>query len=214
MGLNQDQNPIIRRGWGIVEKNQAKIYDLVMDMLTFSKEREPSFQTGQLNSTVADVLELMLARSAEFKVQLESNLDPNLPEFLFDSEGIHRALLNLVTNGIDAAAESENARVRVATSRDATQEHAYIKVQDNGPGIKPEDLPQLFQAFASTKGIRGTGLGLPVSEKIVREHHGQIHVESIPGQGTTFTIELPMNRDPHETLDDFLEFEQSPAPGD
>jgi len=211
LGLNQEDYAIIRRGWGIVEKNQSKIYDLVMDMLTFSKEREPSFQTGQLNVTVCDVLELMQGRAFEHKVQLESSLDPNLPEFSFDHEGIHRALLNLVTNAIDAAAENEIRTVKVATSFNPDNEQAFIKVQDSGTGIKPEDIPLLFQAFASTKGTRGTGLGLPVSEKIVREHHGQIHVSSTPGKETTFIIELPMPRSMLETFDDFPQHDADPG---
>jgi signal transduction histidine kinase len=192
LGLNQDDGSVIRRGWGIVEKNQAKIYDLVMDMLTFSKEREPCFQVGNLNVTVADVLELMQARAAGLGVHLESSTDLDMPSFPFDPEGIHRALLNIVTNAIEATTEIEGGRVLVTTQVDSDAGTARIVVSDNGPGIAPADLPGLFQPFASTKGTRGTGLGLPVSEKIVREHGGRLEIRSEAGQGATFTVELPL----------------------
>jgi signal transduction histidine kinase len=67
----------------------------------------------------------------------------------------------------------------------------HIVVSDNGEGIAPDDLPKIFSLFESRKGARGTGLGLPVSQKILREHGGEIRVESTPGQGSRFYLELP-----------------------
>jgi signal transduction histidine kinase len=70
----------------------------------------------------------------------------------------------------------------------------HVVVADNGPGIDEADIPSIFQIFASTKGSSGTGLGLPVSQKIIREHGGKISVTSLPGQGSTFVIELPASK--------------------
>lgn len=195
MGLNQKDETITRRGWSIVEKNQGKIYNLVMDMLSFSKDREPALETADLNATVSDVIELMQSRAAELGVGLNWEPAADLPEVLIDPDGIHRAVLNLVTNALDASEGAPGGgRVTVSTSWEAEAAVARVEVRDNGVGIPVEDLPGLFEVFSSTKGSRGTGLGLPVSRKIVREHGGELRVRSELGRGTTFLIELPMNR--------------------
>jgi signal transduction histidine kinase len=192
MGLNEKDETIVRRGWTIVEKNQAKIYNMVMDMLSFSKDREPALEPANLNQTVGDVVELMQARADELGVRLVWTPAADMPRVTIDPEGIHRAVLNIVTNAIDAAEDRPGSRVDVSTSWAETGAIARISIVDNGVGIAEEDLGSIFQIFSSTKGTRGTGLGLPVSLKIVREHGGQILVTSTVGQGTQFLIELPM----------------------
>ncbi len=194
LGLKENDDGIVRRGWTIVDKNQNKIYNLVMDMLSFSKEREPALEPTDLNETVGDVIELMQPRAAELAVELIWTPAADMPSVLVDAEGIHRAVLNIVTNALDASEGAMGARVTVATLWDPEQAIARVKVADNGVGIDPAEIPSIFQIFASTKGARGTGLGLPVSQKIIREHGGSITVESEPGQGATFTITLPMTR--------------------
>ena len=114
MGLNEKDEAIVRRGWTIVEKNQNKIYNMVMDMLSFSKDREPALEPGDLNATMADVVELMQSRARELGVTLEWEPAADLPETLFDADGIHRAALNVVTNAIDA---SEGERRPASSSR-------------------------------------------------------------------------------------------------
>ncbi len=194
LGLNDKDESIVRRGWTIVEKNQTKIYNLVMDMLSFSKDREPALELADLNETVADVFELMQSRAAELGVELSWHPCRELPRVMFDSEGIHRAVLNIVTNAIDACEGAQAAHVDLATEWDADAPLARIKVSDNGVGIDENEIPSIFQLFASSKGSRGTGLGLPVSQKIIREHGGKISVTSLPGQGSTFVIELPSSK--------------------
>ena len=194
LGLNEKDESIVRRGWTIVEKNQTKIYNLVMDMLSFSKDREPALEPADLNETVGDVVELMQSRAEELGVQLDWQPCEDLPRVMIDPEGIHRAVLNIVTNAIDASEGAPDARVTVTTEWDAETSVARISVTDNGVGIDEAEIASIFQIFASTKGSRGTGLGLPVSQKIIREHGGKISVTSQPGQGATFVIELPMTR--------------------
>jgi len=194
MGLNGKDDAIVRRGWTIVEKNQAKIYNLVMDMLSFSKDREPALEAADLNQTVGDVVELMQSRAGELGVALEWSPGADLPALMIDPDGIHRAVLNIVTNALDAAEERPGAKVAVGTSWDAEAATASVSVADNGVGIAPEDLGKIFQVFASTKGTRGTGLGLPVSQKIIREHGGQITLTSRVEEGSLFVVELPLRR--------------------
>jgi two-component system NtrC family sensor kinase len=181
----------IRRGWDIVEKNQEKISKLVLDMLTFSKEREPDLQPGDVNQVASDVIELMVSRADDFDVELGWEPGQGIPTLTFDAEGLHRAILNVVTNAIDACDKEEGSFVRVATDFDAKRRLALITVEDNGGGIPPDEIDKIFLLFESRKGQRGTGLGLPVSQKILKEHGGQIIVESEVGRGSLFTLELP-----------------------
>ena len=194
MGLSEKDDAIVRKGWGIVEKNQAKIYNLVMDMLSFSKEREPGLEATDLNEVVGEVVELMQSRATELGVTLQWKPAPHLPEMHLDPDGVHRAILNIVTNAIDASEEAADARVSISTSWDEASSSVRVAIKDNGVGIADENMKSIFEVFASTKGARGTGLGLPVSKKIVREHGGQIEVKSKVGQGSEFTIELPVKR--------------------
>jgi two-component system NtrC family sensor kinase len=199
MGLKDHNEDHVRKGWAIVEKNQNKIYQLVMDMLTFSKERQPVMQVASLNQTVGEVCELMQTRAAECKVRLEVRLNESLPAATFDVEGIHRAVLNVVTNAIDAVEGTETGQVIVETGHEANADIVYVGVTDNGPGIPPDQLAKIFNIFESTKGARGTGLGLAVSQKILREHGGDITVETKPGFGCRFVLNWPRIDDEHRS---------------
>jgi len=192
MGLTEHDEEVVGKGWKIVDKNQNKISSLVMDMLTFSKEREPDLTVANLNDTVHDVIELMRVRAEEFQVQLQWQPAESMPDLVFDPEGIHRAVLNVVTNAIDAVSEKQPpGRVLVRTEYDAQNAKVRIIVEDDGPGIPVDQMDFLFSPFISSKKSRGTGLGLPVSQKIIREHGGQIQVHSEPGQGARFVLEIP-----------------------
>lgn len=182
---------IMRKGWGIVEKNQERISTLVMDMLTFSKEREPVPEPASLNELVCDVVELMKARATDEHVELVWLPAPAMPTLMFDPEAMHRAVLNVVTNAIDACHDRTDGRVEVSTQYSQAEKMARVAVVDNGSGIEEEDLERIFAVFVSRKGGRGTGLGLPVSQKILEEHGGRIRAESKPNQGSRFTIEFP-----------------------
>ncbi len=192
-GLENHDEDIIRKGWNIVDRNQGKISTLVMDMLTFSKNRDPELEPSDINKVVDEVVELMTVHAARLDVDLTWTPMSDIPILTFDPEGLHRAVLNIVTNAIDAAGENHEVRgdVRISTSYDTDKGMLRVRVEDNGGGIVPEDLEAIFNLFVSRKGGRGTGLGLPVSQKIVHEHGGRILVESEPEQGSCFTLELP-----------------------
>ncbi len=182
---------IMRKGWGIVEKNQERISTLVMDMLTFSKEREPVPEPSNLNDITADVVELMKARASDANVELDWLPAPAMPTLMFDPEAMHRAILNIVTNAIDACSDRERGRVEVSTQFSNLEKMARVQIVDNGSGIEKDDVEKIFAVFVSRKGGRGTGLGLPVSQKILEEHGGRIRVESKLGEGSRFTLEFP-----------------------
>ena len=191
MGLDQSQEQLIRQGWGIVERNQTRIYDLVMDMLSFSRDRVPVLRMTDLNRLAAEVAELSAARAAEVGVTFEFRPAEELPLASFDAEGIHRAILNIVGNAIEAVEGIEHGAVVLQTGYDRAADMMLVAVSDNGPGIPDDQRQAIFNVFESSKGSRGTGIGLPVSRKILREHGGRVRVEGGPGQGTRFVLSWP-----------------------
>jgi two-component system, NtrC family, sensor kinase len=190
-GLDAQDLELARKGWRIVEKNQDRISNLVMDMLSFSKERSPDLRAGDVRQTIEEVIELMQSRATEAGARLLWDAPRAFPLVRFDSEALHRAILNVITNAIDAVEERQAAAVRVELTYDGETSQVEISVTDNGEGIAPENLERIFSVFESKKGARGTGLGLPVSRKILREHGGDITVTSQPGQGARFILRWP-----------------------
>jgi len=197
MGLENEDQALVRKGWDIVARNQGKISSLVMDMLSYSKEREPDAIPSDLAATVTDVVDTVRHRAAEAGTTIEWHPPTDLPRMLFDPEGIARAVLNVVTNALDAVEGRPDGRVGITIAIDEPGARVRIMVEDNGPGIPPETLARIFNLFVSTKGSRGTGLGLTVSRKILREHGGDITATSregigSAGAGSRFVLEWPL----------------------
>jgi signal transduction histidine kinase len=188
-GLKRNELEPIRAGWEICEKTHNRIESLVLDMLTMSKEREPKRESTNLLLLIQDALSIAQAPARDANVQLVWNPPADPQTACVDPEGIHRAVLNLILNAIDATSGRPDATVSIVLL--CTQDSTRIEIEDNGVGIPQSQLQTIFSLFESTKGNRGTGLGLPVSQKIIREHGGDISVSSVVDQGTTFTIRLP-----------------------
>ncbi len=217
MGLAQHDEQLIDKGWRIVEKNQTRISNLILDMLTFSKEREPALRLSNVNEIIADVVELLQSYAKECDVQLRFTPLPSMPRFFFDNEQLHRALNNIVLNGIEAmkgkqentiAADSDaktssfqqvvnevEEGVFIHLKYNSKSQMVMIIVDDSGPGIPITKRELLFRPFYSQKKGRGTGLGLPVAYKVAKEHEGELRVEDSPSGGARFIMELPVKSD-------------------
>ncbi len=193
MALQTEDLNGVSKGWEIVRKNQTKVKDLVMDMLSYSKERKLQLEPVNPNEVVSDVTELLEAKAQGRAIRLSSALDERLGLVMLDPTGIHRVVLNLVSNALDAVRRDEGV-VTVTTRALPTERALFIEVTDNGSGIPAALLPHIFEAFTTTKGLEGTGLGLAITEKIVKEHGGSIDVSSHEGKGSTFTVRLPLRR--------------------
>jgi signal transduction histidine kinase len=139
---------------------------------------------------IDECLELIAPMANEKGVMAIADVEPDLPAIPLDPDGLHQVLMNLLTNAMDAVNPQEGL-IRVACRYDAENNSTVIDVIDNGGGIEPSMMPHLFQIFHSTKGNRGTGLGLAVARKIVDEHEGAITATTKPGEGTVFTVRLP-----------------------
>jgi two-component system, NtrC family, sensor kinase len=194
IGIKKENLKLLQGGWVIVARNLDRIYELTLNMLAFSKQRKPDLDLVNLNTFVSELVDLVQAQADARKIALIADLEPDLAPAPVDTSGLHQALLNLINNAMDAV-QPESGVVSLGTGYVAGTDQFQIRISDNGVGIAAEDMPNLFQPFYSTKGLRGTGLGLATSQKIVQEHGGSITVESAPGQGTTFTIQLPANPD-------------------
>lgn len=195
--LKKNDNRKLNTGWDMVRRNIDKVSHLVFDLLSYSKERIPKYETCSPNKIADEVCDLMNPRAKDIVVgslKIIRDFDPNIGEMMLDPKGIHRCILNLVSNAIDACMSDQDEGkahlVKVSTSRD--KDGAVIfQVSDNGCGMDEEVKKQLFTSFFSTKGSKGTGLGLPVTQKIVQEHGGTLRADSEPGKGSIFTIRLP-----------------------
>lgn len=190
MGFADDDRVLLQKGWRLVEKNQARIDDLILDMLSYSKDREPVQEPTNLNALVEEVLEVVRGRAAERGTAIVWMPAQGLPAVPCDPDGVHRALLNIVSNALDAVEDQSEPRITIVT--ELVDAFAQIAVTDNGPGIATEKLADVFKPFVSTKGARGTGLGLPAARKTLREHGGDVTVESVVGEGAQFALRLPI----------------------
>jgi len=190
-GLKSGKMDVIERGWNIVQRNQQRISDLVLDMLSFSKERKPEKTPTDLNDVISDVMDVVSIRAQEDETELSFERTHGIKEYFFDAHGIQRAILNVVTNALDACQEVSGGRVSISLELNADRDYLCVVVKDNGKGIPTNEQEGIFALFSSNKGSRGTGLGLAVSRKVLREHDGDVTVQSSPGTGSVFTIEWP-----------------------
>jgi len=164
-----------------------RVERLINALLNYSSPVRAEFRVCDLNQLVNDSV-LLMRRPAErsgVTIHLESR---EIAVFRFDPEKIKQALLNIIRNAIEAL--PSGGSIEIATR--AHGETALISIADSGPGISADDLPLIFEPFFTRKGA-GTGLGLSITQRIVEEHGGRIRVESSPGSGTCFTLELPIS---------------------
>ena len=199
-GLERNDWSRAERAWEVIKRDLESISRLVMNMLDYSKKREPILEVADLSEIVGDVVAEFAERAESRGVVLSVDL-PQLPvASQVDEDRMKDCLRNLVSNGIDAMPSGGPMRVEVEESRGRiadgpVQDILAVHVRDAGVGITDEEMKNLFVPFYSTKGTKGTGIGLAVSRKIVEEHGGEIKVDSKPGDGTTFTVRLPRRTD-------------------
>ena len=138
------------------------------------------------SALASDTLKLFEPQLAKAGVSARAELDPRLPAVQADPEQMTRVLRNLILNAIDAMPEGGTLTVRTA----ALPAGVRVEVSDTGQGLTPEECQRLFTPYYTTK-THGTGLGLAIVQSVVSDHHGSISVDSTPGKGTTFRIDLP-----------------------
>lgn len=194
LGLRKGNMETVRGGWEICRRNLERISALTLNMLAFSKQRKPELEMSNLTKVIDEVLALMERQFDSKRVAVITDIDDDLPPVPLDPSGMEQAMLNLLNNALEAVRSDEGV-VTIRARYEPESDCVRLSIHDNGPGISPQIMNRLWLPFQSTKGLKGTGLGLVVSKKIVQEHGGMIEAESQPGDGATFTITLPMTPD-------------------
>jgi signal transduction histidine kinase len=187
-GLDAGDQQKIAKGWDMLERNSSFLKSLVLDMLDYSKDRPPEYVPTGLDDLFGEIMAFVEGRAAEGGITLSLDIDAGIGPVPIDPTRMKRALLNLVANSVEATPEGGKVMISVAP---AAPGNYCITIADTGKGIPEDMLQTIFEPFVSTKGSKGTGLGLPVMKKIVEEHGGRVELESRVGEGTTFRITLP-----------------------
>jgi two-component system NtrC family sensor kinase len=170
--------------------NQSeRIRKIMHSLLDFSRQKKQELEELDPGEMVETSIGLVINHMKLADVELHKTIAPNLPCILVDAPQIEQVLINLYVNAIQAMEKGGDLYVEVG--RDPEGDGVVITVRDTGSGIPKDILPNIFDPFFSTKGTKGTGLGLSVSYGIIRQHDGEITVDSEEGHGTTFTIKLP-----------------------
>lgn len=179
------------RGLQLLEQNVARLATVVDEMLTYAKEALPNYAKADLGEIVRSAAEALGSLAQEHAVALEVDVAPGVDQVELDNGAIYRCVLNLVANAIEACeARGGTVRVRAFPRGD----EVVVEVIDQGCGMDAATRESLFVPFFTTKGARGTGLGLSVTRKLVEDHRGRIEVDSAEEKGATFRLFLPARR--------------------
>jgi len=176
---------VFREGSETLLAELAKLKQSIARFSDFAKMPAPEVQPVRLEELVRENLKLFEAQLQNAGVSSKLELDPNPHPVEADAEQISRALRNLILNAIDAMPEGGTLTVRTRT----LEKGMRLEVSDTGHGLTPEECARVFTPYYTTK-THGTGLGLAIVQSVVSDHKGRISVESAPGKGTTFRIEL------------------------
>ncbi|HEV8324678.1 MAG TPA: HAMP domain-containing sensor histidine kinase [Myxococcota bacterium] len=182
-------------GLSAIERQAQRCAALVKSLLDFSRQRPPEREEVEVGRLVDRVVELAAAQAKHRGVALQRSAQPaDLPRLNVAAEDVSSALLNLVSNALDATPAGGRVVLAVLEAAHDERPGLALTVQDNGTGIPPDVLPHVFDPFFTTKPPgRGTGLGLPLSRQIVEWHGGSLQVETEVGRGTTMRIWLPLD---------------------
>jgi PAS domain S-box-containing protein len=185
---------------------------IVGNLLAFARQSKMEMKPVDINRLVEEILLLTTSLLKIANVKVETRLDPELPKLIGSADQLQQVFMNLVSNAAQAMEPKEGGVLVIETRRSSKDGHVLIRVQDTGVGIPEEHMPRLFEPFFTTRKGKGVGLGLSVVYGIVQEHGGSIEVTSHVGEGTTFSVKLPIQpmSAKRKTEGDDREFRQNP----
>jgi signal transduction histidine kinase len=191
-GLAKGDTRQLQEGWEIVKQRFDRIRKVVLDILFYSKKRELKPERANGAALAEEVASAVAGKLAETGVLFVSDLDPDSGEFDVDATYVQAALLNILENAVDACLVGKTRRApKVVFSLRRRKDRLEFDILDNGVGMDAGTQEKLFTPFFSSKGDKGTGLGLFIANKIVEQHGGEITVSSAPGRGSLFRVSLP-----------------------
>lgn len=181
------QGEILSEFLAIIEEEAVRLDDITSGFLGFSKPEPLKLKACDINTIVKPTVELIRQEAMDRNIEVVVLTDERIPPVSCDYSRIKQAMMNLLVNALDASTEGDT--ITVATeNRNST---VTISVRDTGKGVAQEELVKIFKPFYTTK-TKGSGLGLAIVERIVKEHRGEITVESREGKGAIFTIKIPI----------------------
>jgi signal transduction histidine kinase len=176
-----------------IVREAARCRDIVKNLLDFARQTSPKVEEADLNQIVEEALALVAQQPLFGEVRIEKKLCRDLPHVVVDVSQIEQVFTNIIQN----AAEAMNGKGSIIVTSERSDDDGMVEVsiKDTGPGILPEHMERLFDPFFTTKEVgHGTGLGLAVSYGIIDRHEGAMKVNSQPGAGATFTVQLPLKK--------------------
>jgi PAS domain S-box-containing protein len=191
-GFYRNKPARIEEGIDVTKLMIDRIRKLVQDILYYSKDRDLNLETLEVWRFVKDLAESMEARIRAANIDFETDFTKNIGKFRIDGDILRPALINILENAMEACIEDQRSlahRIRFCAHGDADQ--VVFEISDNGPGMNDDQVHRIFQLFYSSKGTKGTGIGLFVTRNVIRQHGGCVTVESKPGHGARFVITLP-----------------------
>lgn len=193
-GLKREKLDQVAEGWHVLKRSNKKIAELVENMLNYYRDTEPQFRKLDVNDLILSVMGQLEDRAIRSNVSLLPDLDLRIEDISVDPSRIEDVMANLITNAIEACPQNGSGTIFVRSRYDSDRGRVRVSVIDNGSGIPPDKHDRIFKLFYSTKGKKGTGIGLAASRKIIMEHGGRIDFESTPGKSTEFFFHLPTTR--------------------
>jgi PAS domain S-box-containing protein len=191
----------LKKDLTVIADGSQRVADIVKRLLTFARQTKPVRTLVNINDLIDNTLKLRDYVLKTFNIEAVTRLDPELPLIVADPGQLQQVFMNMIVNAEYAIKETGKKGTLTVTT-EKHNNHIRISFQDNGIGIPRENMDRLFQPFFTTKKQgEGTGLGLSLSWSIVAEHGGEMRVESEPGHGTTFIIELPVTEIPASEIE-------------
>jgi signal transduction histidine kinase/DNA-binding response OmpR family regulator len=176
-----------------VDQEILRLSELVKELVDFSNPNKYQMERRKVEEAVNQVVKLVSSDAAKHNIEIETDFAENLPSVSLNLNEMIEVMLNLVMNAFDAIKDGGRIRLSTCEFRDPDEGKDYVRVEiaDTGQGIEPEHLDRIFERYYTTKET-GTGLGLAVVERIVMAHNGKVTSSSVPGEGTSFFIDLPI----------------------
>jgi len=190
-GLERGELERIQKGMSMLDRNTQRLSMFVKAFLNYAKGRKLNPQLSDPVEVAKEVHEMYAQKAKEYNIKLDLEASGSIAEAALDYDSIHECLANLTSNAIDACRDEEQPGSSVRLRAFEEQNIIYYEVIDDGCGMNEEVNKKVFTTFFTTKGLRGTGLGLLMTRKIIQEHGGRITLKSQLGKGTTFRILLP-----------------------
>ena len=190
IGLKEKNEKFLTTGLSKMTKTLKEMDGFIGEMLSLTKDYQLEPENVDLSAILEELQSDLAEQAHRYRIKLDFKTDPGFPVVEGDGRSLYRALLNLVKNALEAFQDNKDACIKIR-ARIKDDEHYELIVEDNASGMSEEVRAKLFEAFFSTKGKRGTGLGLMVVARTAKMHQGSVKVESQLGVGTKFILTLP-----------------------